>query len=124
MGVVNEVQQLDKNTEMTPDTLIRASYYIKEEISMLTLMMQGVEDVFLSIFIRELSTQNQNFFREKYLYLLTGFIENASIHDYSFFVFYQSPRETIAWFIVFFRCNHQSITMVKSLFFKKVRQIN
>jgi F420-0:gamma-glutamyl ligase len=52
MGVVNEVQQLDKNTEMTPVTLIRASYYIKEEISMLTLMMEGAEDVFFSIFVR------------------------------------------------------------------------
>jgi hypothetical protein len=48
------------------------------------------------------------FFREKYLYLLSRFIENASIDIYTFFVLYQSLLARIAWFIVFFRCNHQS----------------
>jgi hypothetical protein len=51
MEIVNEVQQLDKNTEITPATWIRAFYYIKEEIYMLTLMVERVEDVILSIFI-------------------------------------------------------------------------
>jgi hypothetical protein len=86
MGIVNAVQQLDKNTEISPVTCTRASYYITEEIYMFILMVERVEDVFLSIFIRELTTQNQNFFfREKYLYLLPRFIENASIHVYTFF---------------------------------------
>jgi hypothetical protein len=46
MVVVNQVQQLDKNTEFTPVTWTRCSYYIKEEIYMFTLMVEGVEDGF------------------------------------------------------------------------------
>jgi hypothetical protein len=61
-GVVNEVQQLDKNIEMTPVTCTRASYYIKEETYMFTLMVEGVEYVFLSRIIRELSTKSKLFF--------------------------------------------------------------
>jgi hypothetical protein len=49
MVIVNEVQQLDKNTEMTPVTSIKASYYIDEEICMFALMVEGVKDVFLTI---------------------------------------------------------------------------
>jgi hypothetical protein len=33
-------------------TSIKASYYIEEEICMFTLMVERVEDVFLSIFVR------------------------------------------------------------------------
>jgi hypothetical protein len=46
MEIVNEVQQLDKNTELTSVTCTRAFYYIKEEIYMFTLMVEGVEDGF------------------------------------------------------------------------------
>jgi hypothetical protein len=46
MGVVNQVQQLDKKIELTLVTCTRASYYIKEEIYMLTLMVGKVEDGF------------------------------------------------------------------------------
>jgi hypothetical protein len=49
MGIVKQVQQLDKNTEMRPVTSIKASYYIEEEICMLTLMVDRVEDEFLTI---------------------------------------------------------------------------
>jgi hypothetical protein len=37
-------------------------------------------------------------------------LEYTSTH---YFVLYQSLAEIIAWFIVVFRCNHQSVTMVK-----------
>jgi hypothetical protein len=47
--VVNQVQQLDNNTELTPATSIKASYYIEEEICMFTLMVERVEDEFPTI---------------------------------------------------------------------------
>jgi hypothetical protein len=48
------------------------------------------------------------------LCLLSRFIENASIHVYTFFVLYQSLLETIAWFIMFSRSNHQLKKWAKS----------
>jgi hypothetical protein len=52
MVVFKQVQQLDNHTEITPVTSIKASYYyIEEEICMLTLMVERVEDVFLTIVI-------------------------------------------------------------------------
>jgi hypothetical protein len=52
---------------------------------MLTLMVEGV-DGFFQYLQGQSTTQNQNiFFREKYLYLLPSFIENASMHVYTFF---------------------------------------
>jgi hypothetical protein len=86
---------------------------------MLTMMVGWVEDVFLSIFIGAVKhTKSQHFSREKYLYLLSRFIENARLKVYMFFVFYQSLLEIFAWFIVFFRCNHQSNPMVKTFIFR------
>jgi hypothetical protein len=82
-------------------------------------MVGRVEDVFLSIFIWA-TTQNQNcFFREKYLYLLPILIEYASIDVYTFFDLYLSLLGGIGWFIDVFRCNHPSLTMVKTFIFRK-----
>jgi hypothetical protein len=77
---------------------------------------------FLQLYSREDSSKSNQFFREKYLYLLPIIIENASIHVYTFFVLYQSLLAIFAWFIVFFRCNHQSITMVKIFKVQKVAE--
>jgi hypothetical protein len=49
MVVVKQVQQLDNHTKMTRVTSIKASYYIEKEICMFTLMVERVEDVFLTI---------------------------------------------------------------------------
>jgi hypothetical protein len=46
MGIVNEVQQLDNHSEMSPVTSIKASYYIEELICMFTLIVERVEDEF------------------------------------------------------------------------------
>jgi hypothetical protein len=47
-------------------TSINASYYIEEEICMFTLMVERVEDVFLSIFVRVVRavkhTKSEQFF--------------------------------------------------------------
>jgi hypothetical protein len=67
----------------------------------------GRRCVSFSLLVADKFTKNSIFFGEKYLYLLLRFIENALTHVYTFFVFYQSLLEIIAWFIVFFRCNHQ-----------------
>jgi hypothetical protein len=40
---------------------------------------------FLQFYSREDSSKSNQFFREKYLYFLPRFIENASIHVYTFF---------------------------------------
>jgi hypothetical protein len=77
---------------------------------------------FLELCSREHSSKSNQFFREKYLYLLPIFIENVSIHVYTFFWLYQSQLAIIAWFFVFFRCNHQSITMVKIFKMQKVAE--
>jgi hypothetical protein len=54
---------------------------------MLALMVGRVEDVFLSIFIGAVKhTKPQHFFRDKYLYLLSRFIENARLKVYLFCV--------------------------------------
>jgi hypothetical protein len=88
-GVVNEVQQLDKNIEMTPVTCTRASYYIKEETYMFTLMVEGVEYVFLSRIIRELSTKSKLFFARE---ISISFPQihrkcfNAGLHTFLFFI--------------------------------------
>jgi hypothetical protein len=69
MEIVKQVQQLDKNTEMSPVTCTEASYYVKEEIYMFPLMGEGGEDVFLSIFVRAVKhTKPPNFFGGKNTY--------------------------------------------------------
>jgi hypothetical protein len=77
---------------------------------------------FLQLYSREESSKSNQFFREKYLYLLPIFIENALIYVYTFFVLYQSLLSSISWFIVFFRCNHQSLTIVKIFKIQKVAE--
>jgi hypothetical protein len=77
---------------------------------------------FLQVCSREDSSKSNQFFREKYLYLLPIFIENASLHVCTFCVLYQSLLAIFASFIVFFRCNHQSITMVKIFKMQKVAE--
>jgi hypothetical protein len=49
MVVVKQLQQLDNHTEITTATSIKASYYIDEEIFMFTLIVERVEDEFLTI---------------------------------------------------------------------------
>jgi hypothetical protein len=49
MGVVKQVLQLDNHTDISPVTSIKASYYIEGEICMIDLMVDGEENVFLSI---------------------------------------------------------------------------
>jgi hypothetical protein len=63
MGIVKQVQQLDNHTEITPVNSIKASYYTEEEICMFALMVERVEDVFLSIFVRAVKhTKLKHFF--------------------------------------------------------------
>jgi hypothetical protein len=68
MRVVNEVQQLGKSTEITPVTSVKASYYIEEEICMFILMIERVEAVFLSIFVRAVKHTKPKYFFERNIY--------------------------------------------------------
>jgi Domain of unknown function (DUF4303) len=46
----------------------QASYYIEEEICMFTLMVERVEDVFLSIFVRAVKHTKQKYFFKRNIY--------------------------------------------------------
>jgi hypothetical protein len=50
-------------------TSIKASYYIEEEICMFTLMVERVEDVFFSIFVRAVKLSKLKYFFERNIHI-------------------------------------------------------